>query len=75
MREHVRIFTGTSIQVNRIASLLEEHHISFLIKNPIESGRLAGFGTSGESVEVFVLNSDLKMSKRLLGAFEVNSNL
>lgn len=71
MNEHVRIFTGTSIQVNRIASLLEEQHISFLIKNPIESGRLAGFGTSGESVELFVLNSDLKNAEKVLRAFEI----
>ncbi|MFT4839542.1 MAG: hypothetical protein ACJAWA_001994 [Nonlabens sp.] len=71
MNEHVRIFTGTSIQVNRIASLLEEQNISFLIKNPIESGRLAGFGTSGESVELFVLNSDLKNAEKVLQAFEI----
>jgi hypothetical protein len=71
MREHVRVFTGTSIQVNRIASLLEEQHISFLIKNPIESGRLAGFGTSGESVEVFVLNSDLKNAEEVLRDFKI----
>ncbi|AUC79662.1 hypothetical protein CW736_09925 [Nonlabens sp. MB-3u-79] len=71
MNEHVRIFTGTSIQVNRIASLLEEQNISFLIKNPIESGRLAGFGTSGESVELFVLNSDLKNAEKVLRAFEI----
>ena len=71
MNDHVRIFTGTSIQVNRIASLLEEQNISFLIKNPIESGRLAGFGTSGESVELFVLNSDLKNAEKVLRAFEI----
>jgi hypothetical protein len=71
MNEHVRIFTGTSNQVNRIASLLEEQNISFLIKNPIESGRLAGFGTSGESVELFVLNSDLKNAEKVLQAFEI----
>lgn len=71
MREHVRIFTGTSIQVNRIASLLEEQQKSFLIKNPIESGRLAGFGTSSESVEVFVLNSDFKNTEEVLRAFDI----
>ena len=71
MNEHVRIFTGTSIQVNRIASLLEEQNISFLIKNPIESGRLAGFGTSGESVELFVFNSDLKNAEKVLRTFEI----
>jgi hypothetical protein len=38
MKEHVRISIGTSIIVNRMASLLEEQTNPSIIKNPIESG-------------------------------------
>lgn len=66
MKEHIKIYTGSSIQVNRLAAVLEEQKVNFIIKNPHESGRLAGFGTSGESVEVFVLNSDLETANKIL---------
>jgi aryl-alcohol dehydrogenase-like predicted oxidoreductase len=69
MKEHIKVCTGTSIQVTRLASLLEEEKIPFIIKNPIESGRLSGFGTSGESVELFVLNSAVEKAQKVLEGF------
>lgn len=66
MKEHIKLYTGSSIEVNKLAAALEEQKVSFIIKNPHESGRLAGFGTSGESVELFVLNSDIEKAQSVI---------
>ncbi|MEN8816400.1 MAG: DUF2007 domain-containing protein [Nonlabens sp.] len=69
MKEHIKLYTGSSIEVNRLASILEEQKITFIVKNPHESGRLAGFGTSGESVELFVLNSDIEKAQSVISDY------
>ncbi len=38
-----KIFTGNFILVQKIATLLEEQNIKFIIRDESESGRLAGF--------------------------------
>lgn len=58
MKEHLHIYTGTSILVNRLAFLLDEVSIPSIIKNEIESGRLAGFGTTDKAVELHIFNAD-----------------
>lgn len=58
MKEHLHIYTGTSILVNRLAFLLGEVSIPSIIKNEIESGRLAGFGTTDKAVELHIFNAD-----------------
>lgn len=69
MKEHIKLYTGSSIEVNRLAAVLEEQKVNFIIKNPHESGRLAGFGTSGQSAELFVLDTDLEIAKKVLEDF------
>ncbi len=71
MKEHIKIFTGTSILVNRLAFLLEEQNIPSIIKNDKESGRLAGFGTTGSSVELHILNTDIEKSKNIIDSFKL----
>lgn len=70
MKEHIKIHTGTSITINRIANLLEEENIPSIIKNNNESGRLAGFGTSFNDVELYVLNTDVDRATRILDSVE-----
>mgnify|MGYP000972649206 CR=1 FL=1 len=70
MREHVKVYTGTSILVNRLAYLLDEQKIPSIIKNHSESGRLAGFGTTGDSVELHIFDSDIKVAERVFKGFE-----
>lgn len=50
----VKIYTGSSITVIAIVTLLEEHNIFPLIKDRAESARLAGFGSIPNMQEVFV---------------------
>ncbi len=70
MKDYVKIFTGTSILVNRLAQLLDEKGISTFIKDEQESGRLAGFGTIGSAVELFVFDSDKDEALLVVEEFE-----
>ena len=57
MNKHVRILTSSAIIVQGAANVLKEQGIIPLIKNINESGRLAGFGTLPDEVELHVLES------------------
>ncbi|MCH2218184.1 MAG: DUF2007 domain-containing protein [Flavobacteriales bacterium] len=69
-REYVNIFTGSSILTTRIKHLLEETGITSIVKDHMESGRLAGFGTPMNSVQLFVLEKDLDEAKHVVANFE-----
>ncbi|WP_198938399.1 putative signal transducing protein [Tenacibaculum holothuriorum] len=70
MKEHIKIFTGTSILVNRLAYLLDQINIPSIIKDDRESGRLAGFGTFGDSSELHIFNTDLEQATNVIENFQ-----
>ena len=70
MREHIQVFTGTSILTNRLAFLLDEVNIPTLVKNQKESGRLAGFGATECSSELFIYKADSERSKNIIENFK-----
>ncbi|PQJ22883.1 putative signal transducing protein [Tenacibaculum sp. SG-28] len=70
MDEYTRVFTGSSILVNRLCYLLEQANIPFHVKNEKESGRLAGFGTTGDAVELHIFNTDIEQSKEIIENFK-----
>ena len=74
MKEHIKIYTGTTILTNRLAFLLDEAKIATLIKDSHESGRLAGFGTTGDSCELFIYKSDYEASKEIISNFKKELN-
>lgn len=69
MTEHIKVFTGVSILTNRLAFLLGEKNIPSLIKDTKESGRLAGFGATECSSELFIFNKDLKDATAIIEDF------
>jgi predicted nucleotidyltransferase len=73
MNEHIKILTNSAILINRIAQILDEKEIPSLIKDNVESARLAGFGTSANDVELYVYNSDLEKAKKVIKTFSENS--
>lgn len=73
MKEHVKIFTGHSLAVNHLASLLDQNNIPYLIKDREESARLAGFGGIQNSVELYVYGSDVESAREIVDEFEKNS--
>ena len=70
MNKHVKVFSGTQIFVSRLSQLLDEINVPYLIKDNKESGRLAGFGTLGNSVDVFIYESDLEKVQSTIDSFK-----
>lgn len=70
MKEHIKIFSGNSITTNRLAFLLDEVGITSLVKDIQESGRLAGFGVLGNSVELYIYKSDVENSTPIIENFK-----
>ena len=68
-KEHIKIFTGSELFVNRLSFLLDEEHIPCLIKNHHESGRLGGFGTPMNAVELFIYNTDYEKATPVIENF------
>ena len=74
-KEYLPIFSGSSIIVRGLQNLLDNANISYIIKDNFESARLAGFGEQRNSVEVHVLNSDIKIANTIVASYreEINS--
>ncbi len=70
MNKHIKVFSGSQIFVNRLSQLLNQIEVPFLVKDNQESGRLAGFGTLGNSVDVFIYESDLEKAKQTIEDFK-----
>jgi hypothetical protein len=65
-----RIYTGSAITIQHLASLMEEHEIPVIIKNPSESARLAGFGSLPNGVELYVNAENEEKALQVVAAFE-----
>lgn len=70
MKEHIKIYTGTFILINRLAYLLSKANISSIIKNHKESARLAGFGDLGYSTELFIHGSAIRKAEHIVENFK-----
>ncbi|WKN46272.1 putative signal transducing protein [Tunicatimonas pelagia] len=75
MNEHVKMLIGSSIVINRAASLLDENNIPTLIKDNVESARLAGFGTLQNEVELYIYKSDLKRAQLIIEEFRKDNQI
>ena len=70
MNPLVKIMTGSSITVQRMIALLEEHNISSQMKDNVESARAAGFGIPQNSVEFHVYASDAEKAQKIIEDFQ-----
>ncbi|MFN2431064.1 MAG: putative signal transducing protein [Cryomorphaceae bacterium] len=65
----MRILTDSSIVVNRIMQLLDEEQIPSIVKDNVESARLAGFGTPTNNIDLYVNKSDVDRAEEILKSF------
>jgi len=68
MNEHIKVLTNSAIVINRIVQLLEENKIQSLVKDNVESSKLAGFGTSYFDVDLYVYKSDVEKAQEIIKA-------
>lgn len=72
---HVKVFSANSLIIVRgLENRLTENNIDSLIKDHVNSGQLAGFGFLGNSVELFVLNTDLEKAQPIVDAYKAEIN-
>lgn len=69
MSEHVRVLTDSAIVINRIVQLLDEEKIPSIIKDNVESARLAGFGIPSNDVDLYVDSSDVNSAEMIIKSF------
>ena len=69
MDKYVKAFTGSSIAVNKLAAILDNQNVRYIIKDHEESGRLAGFGTAGAGVEIHIHDVDVKKAVPIITDF------
>ena len=73
MKHYTKIFQGSFIITNRIISELENNNISPLIKNEIESGRLAGFGVvDSHPISVYVFKDEIEKANNILAQLGIH---
>lgn len=68
----MKIFSGSEILAQALQSKLEEANVTTNIKNNIQSGRLAGFGTADQAVEVFIQETDFAKANPVIEEFRMS---
>ena len=68
--KHVRLFTGSLIEIQRLQLDLDDQQIPSMVKNNFQSGLRAGFyGGSPSQVELFIYEEDMEKAEGILEAF------
>ena len=69
-KEHIKVYTGTSVLVNRLNYLLDQENIPSLIKDHTFSANIAGFGALSNSIELHIYNTDLEKATLIIEEFK-----
>ena len=69
--KHVRLFTGSLIEIQRLQLDLDDQRIPSMVKNNFQSGLRAGFyGGSPSQVELFIYEEDMEEAQGILETFK-----
>lgn len=69
--KHIKFFTGSLIQIQRLQLDLDENEIPSLVKNNFQSGLRSGFyGGSPSLVELFIFEEDKGKAAPILDKFK-----
>ncbi|ESU26345.1 hypothetical protein FLJC2902T_28280 [Flavobacterium limnosediminis JC2902] len=68
----MKVFSGSEILALALQAKIEEAGVETLLKNNIQSAKLAGFGTSGSAVELFIQETDFAKANPVIEEFRMN---
>ena len=68
----VKIFSGSEIIAMALDAKLQEQGITTLVKNNLQSARVAGFGNTDLAVEIFINESDKEKAEPIIDDFKMN---
>lgn len=66
----VKIFSGSEILAMPVKQRLEELGINPVVKNNVQSATVAGFGTIGQAVELYVEEHEADAANAIVAEFK-----
>ncbi|KDN54969.1 putative signal transducing protein [Flavobacterium seoulense] len=68
----MKVFSGSEILALALKEKIEAAGVDTLIKDNIQSARLAGFGSSGSAVELFIQETDFAKANPVIEEFRLS---
>ena len=68
----MKIFSGSEILAQALKEKIEAIGVETILKNNIQSARLAGFGNSDLAVEVFIQETDFSKANPIIEEFRLS---
>jgi hypothetical protein len=67
----MKVFSGSEILAMALKEKIEAIGVDTVMKDNIQSARLAGFGSSGSAVEVFIQETDFAKANPVIEEFRL----
>ena len=68
----MKVFSGSEILALALKEKIEAIGVDVVIKDNIQSARLAGFGSLGSAVELFIQETDFAKANPVIEEFRLN---
>ncbi|HRL70588.1 MAG TPA: DUF2007 domain-containing protein [Flavobacterium sp.] len=68
----MKVFSGSEILAMALKEKIEAIGVDTVLKNNIQSARLAGFGTMGQAVELFIQETDFSKANPVIEEFRMS---
>ncbi len=68
----MKVFSGSEILALALQVKIEEVGVDTVLKNNIQSATLAGFGNSGQAVELFIQETDFAKANPVIEEFRLS---
>lgn len=68
----MKIFSGSEVLALALQTKIEAIGVATIVKNNIQSAKLAGFGISDMAVEVFIQETDFSKANPVIEAFRLS---
>jgi hypothetical protein len=69
----VKVFSGSEILAQSLKTRIEAAGVSVIVKNNIQSSNMAGFGSLGQAVEVFIDDRDKEKAAQAIEDFKMGN--
>jgi hypothetical protein len=68
----MKVFSGSEILALALQEKIEAIGVDTVLKNNIQSARLAGFGNSGQAVELFIQETEFSKANPVIEEFRLS---
>lgn len=68
----MKVFSGSEILALALQQKIEAVGVATVIKNNIQSATLAGFGTTGQAVELFIQETEFAKANPVIEEFRMS---